>query len=28
MGHILKAGWCLARINQLFPDPAYYKQPA
>ncbi|KAA0240016.1 MAG: T9SS C-terminal target domain-containing protein [Chlorobiota bacterium] len=20
MGHVLKAGWCLARINQLFPD--------
>jgi mannose/cellobiose epimerase-like protein (N-acyl-D-glucosamine 2-epimerase family) len=23
MGHVLKAGWCLARINQLFPDPSY-----
>jgi hypothetical protein len=23
MGHVLKAGWCLARINQLFPDTAY-----
>jgi len=23
MGHILKAGWCLARINQLFPDTSY-----
>lgn len=20
MGHVLKAGWCLSRINQLFPD--------
>jgi mannose/cellobiose epimerase-like protein (N-acyl-D-glucosamine 2-epimerase family) len=23
MGHVLKAGWCLARINQLFPDTSY-----
>ena len=23
MGHVLKSGWCLARINQLFPDTAY-----
>ena len=23
MGHVLKAGWCLARIHQLFPDTAY-----
>ncbi len=23
MGHVLKAGWCLGRINQLFPDTAY-----
>jgi mannose/cellobiose epimerase-like protein (N-acyl-D-glucosamine 2-epimerase family) len=23
MGHVLKAGWCLARIHQLFPDPSY-----
>jgi mannose/cellobiose epimerase-like protein (N-acyl-D-glucosamine 2-epimerase family) len=23
MGHVLKAGWCLARIHQLFPDQAY-----
>ena len=23
MGHVLKAGWCLVRIHQLFPDPAY-----
>ncbi|MFI5237296.1 MAG: AGE family epimerase/isomerase [Ignavibacteriales bacterium] len=23
MGHVLKAGWCLARVNQLFPDMSY-----
>ncbi|HSW54955.1 MAG TPA: AGE family epimerase/isomerase [Ignavibacteriaceae bacterium] len=23
MGHVLKAGWCLARVNQLFPDTSY-----
>ena len=23
MGHVLKTGWCLARINQLFPDTSY-----
>ncbi|MGB5287321.1 MAG: AGE family epimerase/isomerase [Ignavibacteriaceae bacterium] len=23
MGHVLKAGWCLARINQLIPDTSY-----
>ena len=23
MGHVLKSGWCLGRINQLIPDPAY-----
>jgi mannose/cellobiose epimerase-like protein (N-acyl-D-glucosamine 2-epimerase family) len=23
MGHVLKSGWCLARINQLFPDTSY-----
>ncbi len=23
MGHVLKAGWCLARIYQLFPDTSY-----
>jgi len=23
MGHVLKAGWCLARIHYLFPDPSY-----
>jgi mannose/cellobiose epimerase-like protein (N-acyl-D-glucosamine 2-epimerase family) len=23
MGHVLKAGWCLARIYHLFPDTAY-----
>jgi mannose/cellobiose epimerase-like protein (N-acyl-D-glucosamine 2-epimerase family) len=23
MGHVLKAGWCLARLNQLFPDTSY-----
>jgi mannose/cellobiose epimerase-like protein (N-acyl-D-glucosamine 2-epimerase family) len=23
MGHVLKAGWCLARINQLIPDTTY-----
>jgi mannose/cellobiose epimerase-like protein (N-acyl-D-glucosamine 2-epimerase family) len=23
MGHVLKASWCLARINQLFPDTSY-----
>jgi len=23
MGHVLKAGWCLARIDQLFPDTSY-----
>ncbi len=23
MGHVLKAGWCLARIHHLFPDPSY-----
>jgi hypothetical protein len=23
MGHVLKSGWCLGRINQLFPDTAY-----
>ncbi len=23
MGHVLKAGWCLARFNQLFPDTSY-----
>jgi mannose/cellobiose epimerase-like protein (N-acyl-D-glucosamine 2-epimerase family) len=23
MGHVLKAGWCLARVNQLFPDTSF-----
>ncbi len=23
MGHVLKSGWCLARINQLFHDTSY-----
>jgi hypothetical protein len=23
MGHVLKAGWCLARVHQLFPDTSY-----
>jgi len=23
MGHVLKSGWCLARVNQLFPDTSY-----
>jgi mannose/cellobiose epimerase-like protein (N-acyl-D-glucosamine 2-epimerase family) len=23
MGHVLKTGWCLARINQLLPDTSY-----
>jgi mannose/cellobiose epimerase-like protein (N-acyl-D-glucosamine 2-epimerase family) len=23
MGHVLKTAWCLGRIHQLFPDPAY-----
>jgi hypothetical protein len=23
MGHVLKTGWCLARINQLIPDTSY-----
>jgi hypothetical protein len=23
MGHVLKSGWCLGRINQLFPDTSY-----
>lgn len=23
MGHVLKAGWCLARINQFLPDTSY-----
>jgi len=23
MGHVLKAGWCLARIHHLFSDPSY-----
>jgi mannose/cellobiose epimerase-like protein (N-acyl-D-glucosamine 2-epimerase family) len=23
MGHVLKTGWCLARINRLFPDTSY-----
>ena len=23
MGHVLKTAWCLARINQIAPDPAY-----
>jgi mannose/cellobiose epimerase-like protein (N-acyl-D-glucosamine 2-epimerase family) len=23
MGHVLKAGWCLARIHQLFPDTSF-----
>jgi len=23
MGHVLKTGWCLARVNQLFPDTSY-----
>ncbi len=23
MGHVLKAGWCLARVNQIFPDTSF-----
>jgi mannose/cellobiose epimerase-like protein (N-acyl-D-glucosamine 2-epimerase family) len=23
MGHVLKSGWCLGRVNQLFPDTHY-----
>ncbi len=23
MGHVLKSGWCLGRIDQLLPDPGY-----
>ncbi len=23
MGHVLKSGWCLGRIDQLFPDTSY-----
>jgi len=23
MGHVLKAGWCMLRINRLFPDTSY-----
>jgi mannose/cellobiose epimerase-like protein (N-acyl-D-glucosamine 2-epimerase family) len=23
MGHVLKTGWCLARIQQILPDPAW-----
>ena len=28
MGHVLKAGWCLSRIHQLFPDTALVSSAA